>query len=336
MARALFLTAALLMAVTPAAADEAPAEAEPAECGIRIHRAPDDARVAIAAELARDPAACREVLDVWIVPSQGGLYVQSRDSYGRVRERVVPDAATAAILLLSWVEIDTVEPLWRSPEPTPAPEAEAEVVAEAPAPSVSAPGVVAPTPMVAERAPTETGGIRARAAGASAVVELMASGLDGSGYRGDLELGKRRGLAWTISAGVMMLDGYTQMNGPLDPFGTHETIRTSGEIVVTATKRLGTRRFALVPGLGVGLHLSRHEAFTDTGIGNPSYDWSGRSVGPRLEGSFLVSVRTFGHVHLETGIRLSLVGYKQYTGEGQLPIWLDTGFALQLGLRWRP
>jgi hypothetical protein len=49
---------------------------------------------------------CGAPLEVRIVETREGLYVFARDTDGRVRERVVPDAQSAGVLIASWAAAD--------------------------------------------------------------------------------------------------------------------------------------------------------------------------------------------------------------------------------------
>ena len=88
-------------------ATAAPAAADP--CDVRIKHAPD----AVRAEVTRwllDETDCGAALEVRIVPTDGGLYVFARDANGRVRERIVPDAQNAGVLIASWAAADATAP----------------------------------------------------------------------------------------------------------------------------------------------------------------------------------------------------------------------------------
>ncbi len=90
----------------------APARAQPVtgaeDCAVTIVRAPHEVRTEIEAALAPEP--CTMPLEVRVVPTEGGFYVLARDFGGRVRERVAPDARTAAVLVASWAAGDRLAP----------------------------------------------------------------------------------------------------------------------------------------------------------------------------------------------------------------------------------
>jgi hypothetical protein len=89
-------------------------------CEVTIVRAPDDVRAALAFAIAREP--CRVSLEVRAIATPGGLYVLARDFDGRVRERVVPDARSAAVLVTSWAADNgfPVQPVQLVATPAPA------------------------------------------------------------------------------------------------------------------------------------------------------------------------------------------------------------------------
>jgi hypothetical protein len=107
--RHLTLIAVLFMAGRSAAQPAPPESRDPGPCEVTIVRAPDDVRREIENWVAREPA-CRIALDVRVIPTEGGLYLMARDSTGRLRERLVPDAQAAGVLVASWVADDALEP----------------------------------------------------------------------------------------------------------------------------------------------------------------------------------------------------------------------------------
>jgi len=117
------VTRLVALAITLAAA---PAAADP--CDVRIVHAPDAVRAEVAKWLL-DEAACGGPLEIRIVPTTEGLYVFAHDMNGRVRERVVPDAQSAGVLIASWAASDadapkpamSVELSYSPPEPALAP-----------------------------------------------------------------------------------------------------------------------------------------------------------------------------------------------------------------------
>jgi hypothetical protein len=87
-------------------------EIEP--CRVTIAYAPEDVRAEIEAWVRAEPR-CERELEVRVVPAEDGLYLQARDGNGRVRERLVPDAQSAAVLVVSWMADDSLGPTHTSP-----------------------------------------------------------------------------------------------------------------------------------------------------------------------------------------------------------------------------
>lgn len=110
----------------------APAHAESRPCAVTIVRAPDDAKATVERWLAKEP--CATPLTVRIIETEGQLYIYAQDERGRVRERIVPDAESAGVLIASWTADDGIA----IAEPAP-------IVARA-APIVVAPAPVRDTP----------------------------------------------------------------------------------------------------------------------------------------------------------------------------------------------
>jgi hypothetical protein len=95
----------VMLAVAPAVAQPV---AHADTCDVRIVRAPEGVRAAVQHWL--DGERCSVALEIRIIPTDGGLYVLSRDPLGRVHERVVPDAQAAGLLIASWAADDGIEP----------------------------------------------------------------------------------------------------------------------------------------------------------------------------------------------------------------------------------
>jgi hypothetical protein len=96
----------------------APASAAP--CAVTVVRAPDGVREVVDHWIAAEPH-CASALEVRIVETAEGLYVVAQDRDGRIRDRVVPDARTAGVLIASWAADDSV-PFAHAPAPIIAPE----------------------------------------------------------------------------------------------------------------------------------------------------------------------------------------------------------------------
>jgi hypothetical protein len=81
--------------------------AEAQVCSVEIPRAPDDVRIEIETWVRAEPR-CSVELEIRVVPTEGGYYLLARDRQGRVRERIVPNAQSAGVLVASWVADDSV------------------------------------------------------------------------------------------------------------------------------------------------------------------------------------------------------------------------------------
>src|SRR5213075_54522 len=95
---------------------------------------------------------CERELVVRVMPTDDGmLYLTATDQRGHVRERVIPDAQSAAVLVVSWMADDSIGPV-------PTVRADAEPV------PVEAPGTRAPREIRDDELPggIEFGGLRAR------------------------------------------------------------------------------------------------------------------------------------------------------------------------------
>ncbi len=336
------LAVALVTAVTPALADDgddapvaSPVEVDPAGCGVQLRRAPEDARAVIAAQLAADPSACAGTLEVWIISSEGGLYVQARDGLGRVRERVVADAATAATLLASWVEIDAAQPLW-TPAPTPAPPAPAPVTVAvaAPAhPATLAPGETAAVSAVA--APPRRAR-STRSVGFAVIGHRTGTGMSGAGARLDVDLRRWRGWQLGGAASARWLDGGLTVRDPLAPqLLTREIERQTFDVLLTARRQLVIGPVTLAATGGVGVGVGRHQLYSWMENTGNTFEDAPYSVGPSVEAAASAGVRLVGRWQLEAGVATSMAGYL-YSSGARPPVWADGGTSLLAGVRYRP
>lgn len=149
----------LLAAPGLALAQPAPPVAGPVAttCSVTIVRAPDPVRLTIEQTLAREH--CTLALQVRIIPTEGGLYLLATDEHGRVRERIVPDAASAGVLIASWAADDglggAAPPVVASgPAPGPAPGLAPPLASPLPSPpGYSAPAYTGPTPAASSNYP---------------------------------------------------------------------------------------------------------------------------------------------------------------------------------------
>lgn len=141
------LTASGIAAAQPApvSAPPPPAPAAPGNCSVTIVRAPDGARQTIEQWLAREH--CTVALQVRIIPTEGGLYLLATDEHGRVRERIVPDASSAGVLIASWAADDGLGGASPGFSPPTAPNPMAPAPMPPMPPSYSAPAYTGPAPM---------------------------------------------------------------------------------------------------------------------------------------------------------------------------------------------
>jgi hypothetical protein len=228
---------ALLLA-SPAAAQPV---TSPAACEVTIARAPDDVR-AVVESWVRSEAACSISLELRIVPTDGGLYLLAEDAQGRVRERIVPDAQTAGVLVASWIADD------RGPAPAPAAEPRPAPVPAAPlaeSEALSPPGL-API-MIARTAarPTPQG----RWLSVGGLVPMRSDG--GLGVRGELDV-YRRG-RWVIGAAASIADNEMML----------QSSSGYGNLVATDIKAIGFvarvssfGRWHVRPAVGAGVIYS--------------------------------------------------------------------------------
>lgn len=196
------------------------AAAEAAPCPVTIVRAPDDVREVVEQAVRAEPA-CTTALELRVVPTDGGLYVLARDEHGRVRERVVPHAQAAGVLVASWVADDAAATP-PAPGPLAAPVIAGQAVAPV-APVVANARGAAPAASAAPGAPASDaalpaigGGVAVAADSARGTPRWLAfggmfamSGSGGGGIRGELDLRTRGswalGLAASASNWGMML-----------------------------------------------------------------------------------------------------------------------------------
>jgi hypothetical protein len=273
---------AVLFAALPAAAQSIP-EDSPGTCQVTIARAPDEVRKVVEAWV-RSEAQCSVALEVRIVPTEGGFYLLAQDERGRIRERIVPDAQTAGVLVASWIADDN------APAPAGAP-----VAAGSPAgpmlPPAAAPAVVAPVPASSESitppgmAPLVLG--QPASAAPAPRSKWLSFGLlapmtesSGPGVRGELDVWRRR--VWTIGVAA----SFSEAAMPLwSPSGAGQL--TTGDFKAMAylgrTSTFG--RWQLQPSVGLGLVYSQGQGLIYSESGSFQVD----GTFPSAEGSLMLS-----------------------------------------------
>lgn len=175
---------AIVLAAAPALAQPAPAA-----CDVTISRAPDEVRAAVAHWLAQD-TRCSVALDLRVVPTDGGYYVLARDNAGRIRERVVPDAQSAGVLVASWAADDGLGP-------APLRRARTDIDGDGfgrPSPDVLArpPGLTTTSRLVRhpDQPPGKWIGLEA--------IDVVSANENGTGLRADIDLARRG--PWALGA----------------------------------------------------------------------------------------------------------------------------------------
>jgi hypothetical protein len=216
------------LAVTLAAA---PAFAEPSHeaCFVAVMRAPDDVRVAIDERVRAEPR-CTNMLEVRVVPTDGGLYLFARAfPDGRVHERIVPDALSASVLVASWAA-----------EPWPVVVSHRSVAAVEGAPGESP--VVAP------------------AEDATRWLTLGGTAMDRrAGVRGELDLWSRG--RWTLGVLAAVTVHEVGLNSDPDYYGLLRTVDIEAMGVLGYTMRSG--RWRMRPAVSLGFVDSHVEALEE-------------------------------------------------------------------------
>ena len=264
-------TLALLCTAVPARAQPV---TNPRACAVTFARAPDDVRVVVDRWVSAE-VHCSVALEVRIVPTDGGLYLLATDEHGGVRERLVPNAESAGVLVASWVADDNQA---RGVPPPPAP------IQVTPKESFVPPGV---STIVLPAMPVPVRPSRTKWFGIGAMAPLTET--SGGGVRGELDVWMRgsltAGAAASLSGARMYLQGSGLLSGDL------QTRDARGIAYVAHTSQLG--RWHLRPALGVGLDyvqglVTLHDAGAET---TQFYQVSG--ISPVLEVSMLFA-REFG------------------------------------------
>ena len=250
---------------------------QPQACAVSIARAPEDVRAVVEAWVRSEPQ-CNVALEVRIVPTEGGLYLLAQDERGGVRERVVPDAQSAGVLVASWIADDN------APQPPPPPPITAAPSLEpAPAPayaneSVSPPGMSPISISVKAPAPV----VRSKWLSAGLMFPT-ADGVD-PGIRAELDIWRRG--AWRIGAAGSIGETRTDLYST-SGWGDLTTTDIKTMAYLTRTSTFG--RWHLRPSIGAGVMYSNGGAQLDNYAQYYSLDGTFATV----EASLLLS-REFG------------------------------------------
>jgi hypothetical protein len=295
------LILSLLAVSAPAAAQPV---TQPSTCQVTVSRAPDEVRDAIEAWVAAEPR-CTSTLDVRVVPTDGGFYLFARDEAGRVRERVVPDAQSAGVLVASWVADDLIER--HVPESAPTP-----TIAPTPAPDrtpvFAPPGTTMPNvdAVVAPVKRKEPYGRWLTIAGS------FDKRFDKGGLRAELDI-KRHG-SWSF--GVGLARSGTELSAmATSSRGYIEVDDTRALATVSHTTTFG-RRWELRLGLAAGvMHTDAEGWIEDVSIG-------ASGVFPTADLSMMVNMRLFDNWALAVGAfaAANAQTYKIETGRGLMTI----------------
>ena len=213
------MRASVIVALLAIAA--APAHADPDHtCAVRIARAPAAIRAEIEHWLAGE-SSCNVALEVRVVATDGGYYLLARDIHGRVRERIVPDGASAGVLVASWASDDQLGaderlPNAQRPANIDGDDDDDDVTisdddgsddgsassAAAPTPTLAPPGA---SPVIVARASPVPAPETASSLWLHVDVIDSVAGIAGSGLRADVDVWHRRG--WSVGLAASIANG---------------------------------------------------------------------------------------------------------------------------------
>ena len=281
-----------------------PAAAEPPRCTVTIVRAPEEVRPILEHWVRAEPS-CNVSLDVRVVPTDGGYYILATDENQRVRERIVPDAQSAGVLVASWIADDTM----LAPSPTlPPPPADVPAPALIGTHGLFAPGEGRP-PGLTTAATVTAKAMPAPAEPRRKWVSLAAAlGMldeEGWGMRGELDLKAwskwALGVAAAWSSTNTVAGGYYE-NGSLDFFDARAVA------YISHTDQLG--KWQLREALGAGLVYTRAHIMTSSTDGWVIEDFDG--VHPTADASLMFGRELGKSWAITAGVILSLVS-QSYT-----------------------
>jgi hypothetical protein len=282
---------ASLTAATPAAAQPI---TSPASCKVTISRAPEDVRAVVEEWVTAEPR-CASSVDVRIIPTEGGLYILAQDDRGGVRERIVPDAQSAGVLIASWIADDTFPPdktVVFVPELVP------------PATSTRAETTASPSSALVDRAPSpRTPGKLPKWVSVGLMFDI---GPDrGGGFRAEVDV--KSWIDW--SAGIALSRSFSSKE--TGEFGGY-TAEDFTWVTATDTKAVGylgrtlcAGRWQLRGQLGAGVVWTQAAAYIQrravySPVGGATYTGEDSKLSPTAEAALLASVR-LGHWALHVG-----------------------------------
>ncbi len=247
-------------------------ELEP--CRVTIALAPSDVRAEIEAWVRAEPR-CENELEIRVVPTDDGLYLSARDQHGHVRERVVPDAQSAAVLVVSWMADDSLGPTFprhteREP-PTP--------TERAPAATLDNESPFDPGPPGLSEHASISGAHRARWLTLGAIT----SSEDRIGVRGQLDL--LRGRWWSIGAA----GGWR----PTERRGADMGADGSGQarVVVSARRSFGAVSLRAQLGLGADVSTTNQRMDDRDAMDGDRRVRGGAALIPKAEAAVFADVR---------------------------------------------
>lgn len=271
------LLVALVFAAAPAAA-----QAAPGACDVTISRAPAEVRAAVEHWLAAE-ARCSVALELRVVPTQGGYDVLARDEDGTIRERVVPDAQSAGVLVASWAADDGIR---RRPSPFALAAFDGD-------------GSARPSPDLAARPPGLTR-TAARAEGVRAPEPLDSKwlGLDatdvvnahenGAGLRAELDLATRG--RWAIGASASLTTSHQTQLPPPAMFGSIEGsfAMLDAKLLAYASGRAQWGGWHVRAAVGAGFVLTRGQTFAYDSLSGMSQTYTAQGVFPTAEAALVL------------------------------------------------
>jgi len=319
-----------LISITAVLAAASSAAAAP--CSVSIARAPDDVRAEIERWVAAE-SRCNTTLEVRVVPTDGGYYLFARDDHGRVRERIVPDAKSAGVLVASWVADDTIAvtppaPLVGPPPAPVAPPAPAPAFVVTPPPAtltISAPGMAATEPrdeMIEHAAPSVPSGRWLSLGAFSDFDQNLGVRIEGDFFvRG----------GWSI-AGSLAHSANTlqfQMTTPTFQPGILDTSDTRGVVSGAYTWTRGMWQLRLSGGFGL--------MYTQAQVANQTMPFrSGEGVFPTAESTLVLSRAFDDHWAVAAGplVTWLIQTYQDTQNQSQL-IRRDAEITAFAGIRYR-
>jgi hypothetical protein len=264
---------AIVAAVSPAAAEP---------CDVRIRFAPDDVGATVASWL-RDEERCGAPLEVRIVSTPEGLYVFARDANGRVRERVVPDAQSAGVLIASW--------------------AAADAPAAPPARVPAAPGFVSPS----ESLPVDRVDVRSVARERRSEKTLAVHAMVNDqmrGIRGELDIAKRGAL---IGGAVLSIahDGHTDWENRGHDVLDYVDIKAMAQLGIAGEESWVRGQASVAAGVLV-TYLKSTNYFTDAPMPVVTR-FDALSASPALDVTASLGARLAPRWYLEAGVLVTVL-----------------------------